>query len=173
MIYNLAADKVQARLKNAQFSATLKKSTDGSVMVARGLATVVQWSLMSPGQVAAKKAVTDFYTVLDSGDFKIAAGMLYITPDEMALWNLPGTIKPDDLTGALEYACQDNAIICLPVQEIFPGGGMTSQGDYEISLSFQNKDGSLHELDGFSEFYIYARQQSDGSIKLGYLPRDN
>ena len=105
------------------------------------LPRVVNWE--SSGESKAKITLTDFYALLNQGDYDQAANMYGGSYELLREYN--PTLDAKDKAGLLKAGCEINGFMCLEVRNINLVGDKY-QHEFIFEVEFANLDGSLFIL---------------------------
>ncbi len=115
----------------------------------------------------AQEALTDYFALLNQGEYMKAAELYGGTYDVLTDWN--PTVDPTDYPKLWEMGCTTNGLQCLQIQSI--GAIEDSAPDtFEFYIQFENPDGTVFEqesLDGSpseSTFKFTVVKQEDGFV---------
>lgn len=104
------------------------------------LAAQAQANLNPPPEKSeAEKALRDFLTALNTGDYILGAKLYGGNTEILHTWN-PDI--QDDLPKWLERACTQNGLVCMMPRTI-TYRGLDSEGAYQFIVEFTNSDGAL------------------------------
>lgn len=146
-------------------------SSDGSSFLVNSyyFPDLYLWSLPDPAVIAVRQAAEDFFGALSQGDYQTAALLYQPTPEDLSYFESVG-LNPADLPDLLKDLCTQSTTGCLqPAEIVFVAKEYL--GDYGLLVNFSNPDGSLYtDQDGYSEVFVYAGLDADGSAKLNLLP---
>ena len=132
----------------------------------------------SNDESAAKRALVDFFRLLNDGQYLDAAA-LYTGSYEWLIVNNPD-ISPADQGALLEYGCRYNGLMCLEVLSAIPDPD-ASPSEMGFLVEFKLADGSLFvlgpccgedetEMPPVSEFQYRVLLGEDGVWRVADLP---
>ena len=94
-------------------------------------------------ELAAEAALTEFYALLNQGEYEKAVELYGGSYEELEYFN-PG-MDPDDRAGLLAAACEFNGFFCLPVSSVTAIDSGPQQ-PLLLEVSYVNPDGSRFVL---------------------------
>lgn len=171
-IWNIKDQQLIGFMKSEISPTKILFSSDGSSFLVNDyhFPNSFLWSLPDPSAIAVRQAAEDFFEALSQGDYEAAASVYQPTPEDQSYFESIG-LNPDDLPGLLEDLCSRSATGCLqPAEIVFVAKEYL--GDYGVLVHFSKPDGSLStDQDGYSEEFVYAEIDAEGSVKLSLLPQ--
>lgn len=128
-----------------------------------------------PEKDKAEKALRDFLTALNAGDYILGAKLYGGDTEILQTWN--PDIK-DDLPAWLERACTQNGLVCMAPRAV-TYRGLDSEGNYQFIVEFTSPDGALFvqgpccgEENGtaLSRFVFRVKKIESGFVALDLPP---
>ena len=127
------------------------------------------WSLPDKNVLVAGRALTDFDTALNKGDYGTAAGSYQPYEGDVTYFKSQG-VDATDLPALLEFVCTQDSQPCMSVREIVYAG-KEALGNYGLLVRFTAPDGSVYvDADGFDTIWMYADMKTDGKFIFSSLP---
>jgi hypothetical protein len=144
-------------------------SPDGERLVAYSTGTAGMWGPIPPEQTKQREMVVQFYDALAAGDYPRTADIFKVEESTVALWNLKG-VDASDSAGVLAAACKSGILICLPVKELFPGGGEMYTDTSIYMLELADADGSAYQFSYGTDTMLMLIRHEDGTYSALSLP---
>lgn len=154
-------------LVTMESASSIRFSADGKYFLTSDFYDVWFWGPLSPETASARELVVSFFDALSSGDYEKAAGMYQVRSDEPTLWG----VSSGSIAGMMKEACESGVMICLPVKDVLPGGGMTRWGFPSVYVTFAGEDGGLHtDSYGYNQFEVFLDQDAAGNLVVEQVP---
>lgn len=140
-------------------------SGDGTAFMTGG----TLWSLPDEAVLAVRRALIDFTTALNQGDYGTAAGLYKPYEGDVSYFKSLG-VGAKDVPALLEFVCAQASRPCMPVREILYAG-KDDVFDYGLLVRFTAPDGSVFkDIDGYDTFWMYTDIEAGGKIIFSSLP---
>ncbi len=169
-VWDVETQEKAASLLSMESFSRIRFTPDGKYFITTDFVEVWLWAELTAETIAARKFTMAFYDALAGGEYEKAAGMYQVYGDETATWGVSAG-NSGGMAGMMREACENEVLICLPVKDVLPGGGMTRWGNQSVYVTFAGKDGGLHaDSYGYNQFELFLDKDDAGNPVMEQIP---